>query len=254
MTGLIDTHCHLYEPVYDEMMETLLPEMHANGLEAAICVGCDVKTTARAIELAESCEWLYAQAGFHPCDTANLTEDDWVKMLELAKHPKVVAIGEIGLDYHWNDSPKETQKYWFERQIRLANEMDLPICIHTRDATLDTMEIVRREKPKRAVFHCYSGSKETLKEVVKLGYSISLGGVVTFKNARVAVECAAAVPRDRLMLETDCPYLTPEPHRGKLNRPDYTCYVAARIAEIRGESVEEVISYTRENAKRMFGI
>lgn len=254
MTGLIDTHCHLYEPLYDDMLDTLAVEMRENGLEAAICVGCDVKTTMRAIEVAEKYDFIYAQAGFHPCDTADVPDGDWDRMKELAAHPKVVAIGEIGLDYHWNDSPRQTQREWFIRQIRFANEIGLPICIHTRDATAETLDIVRREKPESAVFHCYSGSKETLKEIVKMGYSISLGGVVTFKNARVAVECAAAVPRDRLMLETDCPYLTPEPYRGKLNRPDYTRFVAAKIAEIRGEDPQEVADYTRENAKRFFGI
>ena len=252
MTGLIDTHAHLYEPVYAENIDTLMRELKENGIEKLICVGCEIPTSKRCLELADAYDFVYATVGFHPCDTADIKEDEWEEMKKLSYHKKVVAIGEIGLDYYWDRAPHDVQRYWFERQLDFAKERDLPVAIHTRDATAETIEILKNHDGVRGVFHCYSGSKETLKEVIKMGFSISLGGVVTFKNARRAVECATEVPLDRLLLETDCPYLAPEPHRGKTNRPDYTRYVAEKIGELRGMSGQEIADINRENAIKMF--
>lgn len=254
MTGLIDTHAHLYEPCYMENTDEFMQELKQNGVENVVCVGCELKTSEQTLELADRYDFIYAEVGFHPCDTAEVTEDDWEQMKKLLSHKKVVALGEIGLDYYWENSPRDKQIYWFEKQLDYAYEIGLPVVIHSRDATAQTLEILKRHKIHRGVFHCYSGSVETLKEIVKMGFSISLGGVVTFKNARRAVECAEAVPLDRLMLETDCPFMAPEPHRGKTNRPDYTLYVAKKIAEIRGMDVQELIDATRQNAKKMFNI
>lgn len=252
MTGLIDVHCHLYEPDYDGIRDTLIEQLRENGVEKVICSGCNIKTTEQSLALAEKYDFIYATAGFHPCDTADISDDMWKRMQQLAAHDKTVAIGEIGLDYHWDDSPRDKQRYWFEKQIEFANALGKPVVIHSRDATADTLELLRKTPPERGLMHCFSGSVETLREVLQLGLSISLGGVVTFKNAKNAVDCAKAVPADRLMLETDCPYLAPEPYRGKTNRPDYTRFVAEKIAQLRGADVQTIIDTTRENALKMF--
>lgn len=254
MTGLIDTHCHLYEPDFDGIRDELIEQLPENGVSKLICVGCNIKTTEQSIALAEKYDFIFAEAGFHPCDTADITDCMWERMQELAAHPKVVAIGEIGLDYHWDSSPREKQKYWFQKQIEFADSIGLPIVIHSRDATADTLDILKKCPSKRGVFHCFSGSVETMREVMEMGLSVSIGGVVTFKNAKNAVECVKNVPLDRLMLETDCPYLAPEPFRGRLNRPDYTLYVAQKIAELRSMDTQEIIDITKKNAEAMFEI
>ena len=254
MTGLIDTHCHLYEPDYDGFRDELIMQLPQNGVAKAICVGCNIETTLQSIELAEKYDFIFAQAGFHPCDTADINLEMWQQMQQLARHPKVVAVGEIGLDYHWDSSPRDTQKYWFAKQIDFANDIGLPVVIHSRDATADTLSTVREHTPKKGVFHCFSGSPETMKQVLDMGLSVSLGRAVTFKNAKNAVECARQIPLDRLLLETDCPYLAPEPFRGKLNRPDYTLYVAQKIAQLRDMQTQQIIDITAKNAERMFNI
>ncbi|MBQ8606337.1 MAG: TatD family hydrolase [Clostridia bacterium] len=254
MTGLIDTHAHLYEPCYMENTDEFMAELKANGVEKVVCVGCELKTSKQTLALADKYDFIYAEVGFHPCDTKDVTEEDWEQMKKLLAHPKVVALGEIGLDYYWENSPRDKQLYWFEKQLDYAYEAGLPVVIHSRDAMAQTIDILKKHKIHRGVFHCYSGSKETLKELVKMGFSISLGGVITFKNARRAVECAQVVPLDRLMLETDCPFMAPEPHRGKTNRPDYTMYVAEKIGELRGMSAQEIADITRENAIKFFGL
>jgi TatD DNase family protein len=237
-----------------ENTDEFIAELKENGVEKIVCVGCELKTSEQTLALADKYDCIYAEVGFHPCDTKDVTEADWENMKKLLAHPKVVALGEIGLDYYWENSPRDKQLYWFEKQLDYAYEIGLPVVIHSRDAMAQTIEILKQHKIHKGVFHCYSGSKETLKELVKMGFSISLGGVVTFKNARRAVECAEAIPLDRLMLETDCPFMAPEPHRGKTNRPDYTMYVAEKIGEIRGMSGQEIADITRENAIKFFNL
>lgn len=254
MTGLIDTHAHLYEPCYMENTDEFMAELKANGVEKVVCVGCELETSKQTLALADKYDFIYAEIGFHPCDADVVTEEGFEEMKKLLSHKKVVALGEIGLDYYWDKASRGTQIYWFERQLDLAYELSLPVVIHSRDAMAQTIEILKKHKIHRGVFHCYSGSKETLKELVKMGFSISLGGVVTFKNARRAVECAEVVPLDRLMLETDCPFMAPEPHRGKTNRPDYTMYVAEKIAQIRKMTAQEIADITRDNAIKFFNL
>ncbi len=253
MTGLIDTHAHLYEPEYADSFDAFANELTQNGVEKVICVGCNIETSKQTIEIANKYPFIYAEVGFHPCDVANITEDMWRQMKDLIACDKVVALGEIGLDYHWDSAPRDVQKEWFARQLDYANEAGLPAVIHSRDAMQDTIDILKAHPVQKGVIHCFSGSAESMQEILNLGYSISMGGVVTFKNARRALECIEQVPLDRLMLETDCPYLAPEPFRGKLNRPDYTRYIAQKIADIRGMKFEEIVDITNQNAKRMFG-
>ena len=212
----------------------------------------DLATARIAVGFAEQYPFIYACAGIHPENLDGLAEDYLDQLAELLKHPKVAALGEIGLDYHW-DIPREAQQRVFEEQLRLAKELDVPVVIHDREAHADVMALLRKYRPK-GLMHCFSGSVEMLKEVLKLGMSISLGGTVTYKNARVPVEVAAAVPIDRLLLETDAPYLSPVPMRGKRNDSSNIAYTAQRIAGIRSMDAQELVDITTANAKRLYGI
>ena len=226
--------------------------MPDNGVSYIVNAAVDLLTAKTAIGYAEIYPHVYACAGIHPENLEGLAPDYLDRLTELLKHPKVVALGEIGLDYHW-DIPRDLQNRVFEEQLILARELDVPVVIHDREAHGDTMELLRKYHPK-GLMHCFSGSVEMLKEVMKLGMSISLGGTVTFKNARVPVEVAAAVPIDRLLLETDAPYLSPVPYRGKRNDSTRIAYTAMKIAEIRGMDAQELIDITTENAKRLYAI
>lgn len=250
--NIFDAHAHYDDRWFDEDRDTLLSSMPENGVSYIVNASVDLKTAKTAIEYAERYPHLYACAGFHPENLEELPEDYLDQVAELLKHPKVVALGEIGLDYHW-DIPKDLQNRVFEEQLQLAKELDIPVVIHDREAHGDVMALVRKYQPK-GLMHCYSGSVEMLKEVIKLGMSISLGGTVTFKNARVPVEVAAAVPLDRLLLETDAPYLSPVPYRGKRNDSTKIAYTAEKIAEIRDMDAQELVDITTENAKRLYGI
>lgn len=250
--NIFDAHAHYDDKWFDEDRRSLLFSMPEQGVSTIVNAAVDLETAKIAIEYAETYPHIYACAGIHPENLEGLADDYLDQLTELLKHPKVVALGEIGLDYHW-DIEKPLQQRVFEEQLRLAREMDVPVVIHDREAHGDVMELVRKYQPK-GLMHCYSGSVEMLKEVIKLGMSISLGGTVTFKNARVPVEVAAAVPLDRLLLETDAPYLSPVPYRGKRNDSRNIAYTAERIAEIRGMDAQELIDITTENAKRLYGI
>ena len=212
----------------------------------------DLENVKLVLQLAEKYPYVYGTVGIHPECLENLPADYLDRVAEISKNEKIVAIGEIGLDYHW-DIPKDEQMKVVKEQLALANDLDMPVVFHDREAHGDTMDLLRKYKPK-GLLHCYSGSTEMLKEVLKLGMYISLGGVVTFKNARVPVEVAKEVPLDRLLLETDAPYLAPVPFRGKRNDSSLIPYIAEKIAEIRGISPQELIDITTENAKRMYGI
>ena len=252
LSNIFDAHAHYDDKWFDEDRESLLSAMPENGVSYIVNATVDISTAHTAIGYAEKYPFMYACAGIHPENLEGLPDDYLEQLAALYKHPKVLAIGEIGLDYHW-DIPKDLQNRVFEEQLQLAKELDAPVVIHDREAHGDTMELLRKYRPK-GLMHCFSGSVEMLKEVMKLGLYISLGGTVTFKNARVPVEVAAAVPLDRLLLETDAPYLSPVPFRGKRNDSRNIAYSAEKIAEIRGMDPQELIDVTAENARRMYGI
>ena len=230
--NIFDAHAHYDDRWFDEDRRSLLSSMPQNGVSYVVNASVDLATAKTAIGYAERYPFLYACAGIHPENLDGLPDDYLAQLTELLKHPRVVALGEIGLDYHW-DIPKAEQNRVFEEQLKLARELDVPVVIHDREAHGDVMGLVKKYQPK-GLMHCYSGSVEMLKEVLKLGMSISLGGTVTFKNARVPVEVAQAVPLDRLLLETDAPYLSPVPYRGKRNDSTKIAYTAEKIAELRG--------------------
>ena len=254
---LIDSHVHLDDPRFDPDRERLIGALRDNNVELVINIGADEKSSQASIDLADKYDNVYAVVGVHPHSAKDLEEDGLLNIRRMAEHDKVVAIGEIGLDYYYDNSPREVQRKWFKEQIELARELNKPIVIHSRDADKDTFDLVKEGVEKgglSGVMHCFSGSVEVAIEYLKLGFYISLGGPVTFKNARVPKEVAKVVPLDRLLLETDCPYLSPEPYKGKRNEPMFVSYVAKEIAALRGLSFEEVASATSENAKRLFGI
>ncbi|MCA1042400.1 TatD family hydrolase [Bacillus infantis] len=253
---LFDTHVHLNAEQFEEDLEEVIGRAQAEGVSHMVVVGFDRPTITRAMELAEAYDFIFACVGWHPVDAIDMTDEDLAWIEELAAHPKVVAIGEMGLDYHWDKSPKDVQKDVFRRQIRLAKKVKLPIVIHNRDATADVVEILREEGAGEigGIMHCYSGSVEVAKECLDMNFYISLGGPVTFKNAKKPKEVAEAVPLEKLLIETDCPYLAPHPYRGKRNEPAYVKLVAEQIAELKGLAYEEVAEATTENAKRLFGI
>lgn len=250
-----DTHTHLDDEKFKDARGELLTELPAAGIAPVMAIAADRESCFSALRLAEENGFILAAVGQHPDAAQHMDEQQFQELKELAVHPRVKCIGEIGLDYHWpEDTDKEKQKYWFIRQMELAEELGLPVSIHSRDAMADTLEILRKFPKIQGVMHCYAGSYHTMRELVKMGYYIALGGVVTFKNARMAKEVAQYVPLDRLLLETDCPYLAPEPHRGHLNTPLYLPLVAKTIAEIRRIPIEEVAKTTRENGMRLFHI
>ncbi|MES9737219.1 TatD family hydrolase [Peribacillus frigoritolerans] len=253
---LFDTHVHVNAEQFNEDLEDVIDRAKEAGVDNMVVVGFDRPTIIRAMELIETYDFMYAAVGWHPVDAIDMTEDDLQWIEELSNHPKVVAIGEMGLDYHWDKSPKDVQMEVFRKQIRLAKKVGLPIIIHNREATSDIVNILKEEEASRVggIMHCFSGSAETALECINMNFYISLGGPVTFKNAKKPKEVAAAVPLDRLLIETDCPYLAPHPYRGKRNEPSYVKLVAEQIAEIKQLTFEEVSQATTENAKKLFGI
>lgn len=252
MKNIFDAHAHYDDKWFDEDRDTLLSSMKENGVSFIVNATVDIPSTLKAIELSEKYDFIYATAGFHPENLENLPEDYLEQIEKLSQHKKVVAIGEIGLDYHW-DIPKDIQKKAFEEQLILSKNLDMPVVIHDREAHGDTMQILQKYMPK-ALLHCYSGSVEMMREYVKMGMYISLGGVVTFKNARQSVEVAKDVPLDRLLLETDAPYLAPVPNRGKRCDSSMILYTAQRISEIKNMDVQELLDITAQNAKTFYNI
>lgn len=251
---LFDTHAHLNAEQFDTDLEEVIARAKAEKVERIVVVGFDKPTITRAMELIEEYDFIYAAIGWHPVDAIDMTEEDlsWIK--ELSSHEKVVAIGETGLDYHWDKSPKDIQKEVFRKQIALAKEVNLPIIIHNRDATEDVVTILKEEGAEEVggIMHCFTGSTEVARQCMDMNFYISFGGPVTFKNAKKPKEVAKEIPNDRLLIETDCPFLTPHPFRGKRNEPSYVKYVAEQLAELKGLTYEEIASITTENAKRLF--
>ncbi|MCL1949800.1 MAG: TatD family hydrolase [Turicibacter sp.] len=253
---LFDTHVHLNDLKYEEDLAEVLKRAEEAGVSKMLVVGFDERTNKRAIELAEAHEGIYASVGWHPVDAIDLTEDLWEKVVRQSEHPKVVAIGECGLDFYWDKSPKDVQREVFERQIELARQVKKPLIIHTRESIQAAYEVLKENHAQEigGVMHCFSGSKEMAMEFLKLGFMISLGGPVTFKNGRKPQEVAEAVPLDSLLVETDAPYLAPHPFRGKRNEPAYIKLVAEQIAEIKGLTYESLCEATMKNGMELFNI
>ena len=251
---LFDTHAHMDAEDFAGDRQELMAALPGRGISLVMNPGCSYASSLDAIALAERYDFVYAAVGSHP-DVADEVDDALIaRYRELCKQPKVKAIGEIGLDYHYEDIPRDIQKRAFRLQMELARELDLPVIVHEREAHEDGLRIVDEFPTVKGVFHCYSGSLEMAKELVKRGWYIGFTGVLTFKNARKAIEVASSIPLDRIVLETDCPYMAPEPFRGKRNDPGKIYRMAEKLAQIRGLSVEEIRKITTENGKRLYRI
>ena len=250
---IFDSHAHFDDVKFADDLDLVVASMKANGVVGVINNGVNYESSANIVELSNKYDIFYSAVGVHPEDLYSGESFSPEMLLPLLKNPKTVAIGEIGLDYYWDSHPAEVQKQWFEAQLEFAKEVALPVIVHDREAHNDTLEILKKHKPK-GVLHCYSGSNEMAKEILKLGMYIGVGGVVTFKNARKAVEVVKDLPLDRLLLETDAPYLSPVPFRGKRNTSDLIYFTAEKIAEIKGITTKEVLKASMENIKTLYGI
>ena len=249
-----DTHAHYDDRAFDADRETLLQSLGEGDVKLIIDPGCDAPSSRRALELAERFPFIYAAVGLHPEELDKYSPESFEEICSMARHPRCVAIGEIGLDYYWDASHKEEQKALFRRQIELALELDKPVIVHDREAHGDCLEIVRDYPGLRGVFHCYSGSAEMAKKLLKLGWYLGFDGPVTYKNARKALEVLELCPMDRMLMETDSPYLSPVPMRGKRNDSSNLRYVSEKIAQVKGLSPEEVARLSLDNGCRLFGI
>jgi TatD DNase family protein len=257
---LFDTHTHLDDARYQDDRDAMVERAHAAGVDACVTIGCDLTTSRSAVALADCYPTVYASIGVHPHEVKHISDGWYDEFRRLAKHTKVVAYGEIGLDYHYNHSDPEEQRERFREQIQLAHELRLPVIIHTREAQEDTIAILKEERAQDigGVFHCFSGDAWLAKRALELGFYVSFSGILTFQNATILREIAKTVPLDRLLIETDCPYLTPVPHRGKRNEPAFVALVAQQLALLRDDepemSVETIGELTTSNAKRLFKI
>ena len=253
---IFETHAHYDDDKFTEDRDELILAVHESGVHPIINVGASIHSTQTTLELAKHYPFIYAAVGVHPSDVADLNEDTFAWLKEQTTYAKTVAVGEIGLDYYWDKEAdvQEKQRYWFGRQLQLAREADLPVIIHSRDAAADTLQVMRDNHAESipGVIHCYSYSPELAQEFVRMGYYIGVGGVVTFKNAKKLVETVQTIPMERILLETDSPYMAPEPHRGTRNDSRNIPYVIAKIAELKGITPQEVERITEENAYRLF--
>lgn len=253
---LFDSHAHLDSSKFNSDRDKVIRRAHDSGVSLIMNPGADYESSINAVKLAEQYDFIYAAVGVHPHE-ADTMDDMMLGLIKaMARKKKVQAIGEIGLDYHYDFSPRDVQRHWFRKQLQLAKELKMPVIIHDREANQDVMDILKEENAFETgvLMHCYSGSAELARQYVKLGAYLSIAGPVTFKNARKLVEVVKTVPLDRLMIETDSPYLTPHPYRGKRNESTYVKYVCEKIAEIKGVTYEEVANQTMENAKKYFNI
>jgi TatD DNase family protein len=252
---LIDTHTHLDDARYDADRDAMIQRARQAGVTAFVTIGCDLTTSRSAVTLADRHPDIYASIGVHPHEVKHIRDDWYDELRRLAQRTKVVAYGEIGLDYHYNHSPPKDQRERFREQIQLARDLHLPVVIHTREAQEDTISILKEEKASEVggVFHCFSGDAWLAKDALDLGFYLSFSGILTFNNATMLREIAKQTPLDRVLIETDCPYLTPVPHRGKRNEPAFVSHVARQLAEIHPDlSLERIEEATTENAKRLF--
>ncbi len=256
LQNIFDTHAHYDDEAFDQdrdrLLSTVLPE---GGVSLVLTQGTDLVTSVHSLELAKKYDYIYAAMGYHPEQAGDERKGDLDVLAEIiSSEDKAVAIGEIGLDYHWEENPpKETQLDLFERQLALAKDLDLPVVVHDRDAHQDTMELLKKYRPK-GVMHCFSGATEMMQDVVSLGMYVGLGGAVTFKNAKKPVAVATEVPLDRLLLETDCPYMAPTPYRGQRNQSTFIAEVATLIASLKGEDPQHLVDVCNENGRTLFGI
>ena len=251
-----DTHAHYYDRAFDADRDDVLAALPAAGVDLALCPGCDLESSRQSVALAEQYPHLYAAVGFHPENLEGARLSDLAEIEAMAAHPRVKAIGEIGLDYYWEKDPdrRRIQRDFFSAQLSLAEQLDLPAIVHDREAHRDSLEMVRAHPNARGVFHCYSGGVEDAKTLVIMGWMVSFTGVITFKNARRAQEVTQWLPMDRIMIETDAPYMAPEPYRGRRNDSRYVFRMAEAIAQVKGLTAEEVGRITTENGKRFFNI
>ena len=250
---LFDTHAHMDDHAFDQDRAQLLKSLPDQGIRLLMNPGCSLASSYNTSKLSQEYDYIYAAVGSHPDVADEVNQDVLEEYRKLCKlNPKIRAIGEIGLDYHYEDIPREIQLRAFRMQMELARELDLPVIVHERDAHEDGMKVVDQFPDVTGVFHCYSGSSEMAKELIKRGWYIGFTGVLTFKNARKAIEVASSIPLDRIVLETDCPYMSPEPFRGKRNDPGKLYRMAEKLAEIRGLTLEEIHAITTENGKRLY--
>lgn len=254
MTPIFDTHAHYDDEAFDEDRDALLAELPGNGIARVVNVGASLASCGRTIELMNRYDYIYGAIGVHPSETAELNDDAFEWLRQQCRLEKCVAVGEIGLDYYWDEPDRELQKEWFRRQLNLARELAKPVIIHSRDAAKDTVDLMTEEHAEEigGVIHCYSYTKETAEVFLKMGFYFGIGGVLTFKNAKKLKEAVAYIPLDRIVLETDCPYLAPEPNRGKRNSSLNIPYVVKALAEIKGVEEETVRKAAWENAHKLY--
>lgn len=248
--NIFESHAHFDDERYNEDRDELIASLPQKGIEAVVNIGADMKGSRATMQYVDKYDFVYGAVGVHP-EYAN--DVDYTALREFSRHPKIVAIGEIGLDYHYEGYNREEQIAAFKKQLELAKEVNLPVIIHSRDATKDTLDILKEYKPK-GVVHCFSGSAETALEMVNLGLYIGFTGVITFKNASRAIEALKVIPLDKLLCETDCPYMAPEPHRGKRNDPSLLCHIIEKMASVKGVTPQEMADITNQNARRLFNL
>ncbi|MDL2217144.1 TatD family hydrolase [Christensenellaceae bacterium OttesenSCG-928-M15] len=255
MMQLFDTHTHLLDERFNEDREALLKTLPEKGIVHILEAGTFAGDSEKLLHMVENCFYAYAALGTHPHDAKEMRPEHMDELKRCLQHEKAVAVGEIGLDYHYDFSPRDVQRRWFAQQLDLAQELCLPVVLHVREATQDAMALLRERKNNiRGVMHCFSGSYETAKECLDMGLYVAFGGVLTYKNAKKNVEVAQKLPMERLLIETDCPYMAPVPHRGERNDPSLVKLVCEKLAEIKNRDVEEVASITLQNGKALFGI
>lgn len=249
-----DTHAHYDDQWFDEDRDSLIEQLHSNGIDRIVNIGASINSSKKSMELAHKYDFVWAAVGVHPEDCVGMTDNDIDLLTEYCRDERVVAIGEIGLDYHYADvSPTDNQKIWFKKQLDLAEQVKLPIVVHSREATQDTFDMIKDSNVRKGVIHAFSGSPEIAREYIKLGFYIGVGGVVTFKNGKSLVKTVESTPIERIVLETDCPYLSPVPNRGKRNDSSNLIYTAQKIAELKGISLEDVARITTQNASDLYG-
>ena len=247
-----ESHAHYDDERFDEDRDTLLASFPAEGIETVVNASSDIKSSKASIALSEKYPFFYAAVGVHPHEVENITEADIDELRELSKHPKVVAIGEIGLDYYYDLSPRDLQRHWFKRQLELADELKMPVIIHSRDAAQECFDIIKNSNVRNGVIHCYSGSAEMAEEYIKMGFYIGVGGSLTFKNNKKGVETVERIPIEKILIETDSPYLAPVPYRGKRNDSRLLKYVVERISQIKNIHENDICNITKNNAQNLF--